>query len=57
MWLKAERFVDKAMGWWASCLLQGTPSYILAKKLATLKVDLKWRNETEFGNIAIKKQQ
>ena len=38
-------------------MFQGTPSYILAKKLVALKVDLKWWNETEFGNVAIKKQQ
>lgn len=38
-------------------MFQGTPSYILAKKLVALKVDLKRWNETEFGNVAIKKQQ
>ena len=29
----------------------------MAKKLVALKVDLKRWNETEFGNVAIKKQQ
>ena len=34
----------------------GTPSYILAKKLTALKSDLKKWTETDFGNIAAKKQ-
>ena len=37
-------------------MLQGTPSFILAKKLAALKLDLKRWNETEFGNVTYKKQ-
>ncbi|KAL4606706.1 hypothetical protein ACB092_09G122900 [Castanea dentata] len=57
MWLKAENFVDKVKVWWASYLFQGTPSFILAKKLAALKLDLKRWNETEFGNVTYKKQQ
>jgi len=31
--------------------------HILAKKLAALKLDLKKWNETEFGNVTLKKQQ
>ena len=57
MWLRGENFVDKVKAWWASYLFQGTPSFILAKKLATLKLDLKKWNETEFGNVTYKKQQ
>ena len=30
-----------AKEWWASYLFHGTPSFILAKKLAALKLDLK----------------
>ena len=41
MWLRVENFVDKVKTWWASSLFQGTPSFILAKKLAALKLDLK----------------
>ena len=41
MWLRVENFVDKVKMWWASYLFQGTPSFILAKKLAALKLDLK----------------
>ena len=38
-------------------LFQGSPSFILAKKLAALKSDLKKWNGTDFGNISVKKQQ
>ena len=55
MWLRVDNFVDKVKMWWASYLFQGTPSFILAKKLATLKLDLKKWNETEFGNVTFKK--
>ena len=56
MWLRVDNFVDKVNKWWASYLFQGTPSFILAKKLAALKLDLKKWNETEFGNVTFKKQ-
>ena len=56
MWLKAEGFLDKVKFWWENYHFQGTPSYILAKKLTALKSDLKKWNETDFGNIADKKQ-
>lgn len=38
-------------------MFRGTPSYVLAKKLAALKLDLKKRNETEFGSFTVKKHQ
>ena len=57
MWLRVENFVDKVNAWWASYLFQGNPSFVLAKKLAALKLDLKKWNEVEFGNVTIKKQQ
>ena len=56
MWLRVENFVDKVKMWWASYLFQGTPSFILAKKLAALKSDLKKWKETEFGNVTYKKR-
>ena len=56
MWLRVDNFVDKVKTWWASYLFQGTPSFILAKKLAALKLDLKKWNESEFGNVSFKKQ-
>ena len=57
MWLKVEGFLDKVKSWWENYHFQGTPSYILAKKLTALKSDLKKWNETDFGNITVKKQQ
>ncbi|KAK4596364.1 hypothetical protein RGQ29_014409 [Quercus rubra] len=56
MWLRVDNFVDKVKEWWASYVFQGTPSFILAKKLAALKLDLKKWNEAEFGNVSFKKQ-
>ena len=38
-------------------MFQGNPSFILAKKLAALKLDLKKRNEVEFGNVTFKEQK
>ena len=56
MWLRVDYFVDKVKEWWASYVFQGTPSFILAKKLAALKLDLKKWNEAEFGDVSFKKQ-
>ena len=53
--MKAEGFLDKVKSWWENYHFQGTPSYILAKKLTALKLDLKKWNETDFGNIIAKK--
>ena len=57
MWLRVENFADKVKAWWASYLFQGTLSFILAKKLAALKLDLKKWNKSKFGNVTFKKQQ
>ena len=46
MWLKAEGFLDKVK--WENYHFQGTPSYILAKKLIALKSDLKKWNEIDW---------
>jgi hypothetical protein len=51
MWLKDEGFVDRVRGWWASYQFQGTPSFILAKKLRALKGDIKTWNRSVFGNV------
>ncbi|XP_030941311.1 uncharacterized protein LOC115966107 [Quercus lobata] len=56
IWLKAKGFLDKMKSWWENYHFQRTPSYILAKKLIALKTDLKKWNETNFGNIIVKKQ-
>uniref|UniRef100_A0A2N9G4U0 Reverse transcriptase domain-containing protein n=1 Tax=Fagus sylvatica TaxID=28930 RepID=A0A2N9G4U0_FAGSY len=55
MWLKAEGFLEKVGNWWTSYQFDGSSSYILAKKLKSLKLDLKKWNEEEFGNVSIKK--
>jgi hypothetical protein len=39
--------VDKVKQWWTFYYFQGSPSFILARKLKTLKVDLK--NEKSGG--------
>ena len=57
MWLKAKGFLDKVNSCWENYHFQGTPSYILAKKLTALKTDLKKWNKTDFSNITAKKQQ
>ena len=57
MWLKVDGFLDKVKSWWENYLFQGSPSFIFAKKLAALKSDLKKWNESDFGNISVKKQQ
>lgn len=54
MWLKSQGFVDRMKLWRLAYHFQGSPSYILAHKLKTLKADLRAQNE-EFGNIGRKK--
>ena len=55
MWLKAEGFVERVQQWWNGYCFVGSPSYILAKKLKVLKVDLKKWNREEFGDLAFRK--
>jgi hypothetical protein len=51
MWLKEEGFVERVRGWWAVYQFQGTPSFVLSKKLRALKGDIKTWNKNVFGNI------
>jgi hypothetical protein len=51
MWLKEEGFVDKVRVWWGSLTFEGTPSFILAKKLQALKGKIKEWNSEVFGNV------
>ena len=55
MWMKAKDFMEKVEEWWGSYQFDGTPSFILAKKLQALKINLKQWNEEVFGNVLIKK--
>jgi exonuclease III len=57
MWLKAEGFGELVQGWWDSYQIEGTPSFILAKKLKALKSDLKKWNDEVFVNVAYKRNQ
>jgi hypothetical protein len=56
MWLKAEGFVDLVKQWWGSYMFQGTASFVLARKLKALKLDLKKWNEEVFSNIGRNKK-
>jgi hypothetical protein len=57
MWLKHEGFVDKVKEWWTGYNFNGTPSYILARKLKALKWDLKAWNRREFGDLSFNKNR
>jgi len=56
MWLKAEGFVGLVKHWWDSYHFIGTSSFVLARKLKALKIDLKKWNEKVFGNVERKKK-
>uniref|UniRef100_A0A2N9I2D6 Reverse transcriptase domain-containing protein n=1 Tax=Fagus sylvatica TaxID=28930 RepID=A0A2N9I2D6_FAGSY len=57
MWLQAEGFGEMVRGWWDSYQFDGSPSFILAKKLKALKMDLKKWNEEVFGHVGHKRNQ
>jgi hypothetical protein len=43
--------------WWESYHFEGTPSFILARKLRALKLDLKKWNVEVFGNVQNRRRQ
>ena len=51
MWLKTDGFKDRVHSWWNCYSFSSTPSFILAKKLKTLKEDIIQWNRSEFGII------
>ena len=57
IWLKALDFVNKVRAWWSSYTFNGTPSFVLAQKLKTLKRDLKVWNKQVFEDVGVKRQQ
>jgi hypothetical protein len=57
MWLSSDGFVDKVKGWWESYHFEGTPSFIMARKLRALKLDLKQWNAEVFGNVLNRRRQ
>jgi hypothetical protein len=54
MWLKEEGFVDKVRDWWGSFSFDGTPSFVLAKKLQALKGKIKEWNSEVFGDVGVR---
>jgi hypothetical protein len=56
MWLKFEGLVDRVRQLWDFYHFQGSPTFILARKLKALKVDLRRWNEEVFGNVGRKKK-
>ena len=57
IWLSSDGFVDKVKGWWESYHFEGTPSFILARKLKALKLDLKQWNVEVFGDVLNRRRQ
>ncbi|XP_040989014.1 uncharacterized protein LOC121236643 [Juglans microcarpa x Juglans regia] len=57
MWLKVEGFGEKVRGWWNSYNVSGTPSFVLARKLKLLKIDLMRWNKEEFGLLDTKRKR
>jgi hypothetical protein len=55
MWLKEAGFADKVHSWWSGYEITGTPSFVLACKLKTLKEDLKKWNSDTFGDVHYRK--
>jgi hypothetical protein len=57
MWLQSDGFVNQVKRWWESYHFVSTPSFILARKLRALKLDLKKWNVEVFGNVQNRKWQ
>ena len=57
MWLRSDGFVNQVKEWWESYHFEGTPSFILARKLRALKLDLKKWNVEVFGNVQNRRRQ
>jgi hypothetical protein len=57
MWLQSEGFVDQVKRWWDSYYVEGNPSYVMARKLKALKVDLKKWNVEVFRDTEKRKKE
>jgi len=57
MWLKVKGFMGLVKQWWDSYLFPGSPSFVLARKLKALKLDLKKWIEEVFGNVERNKRK
>jgi hypothetical protein len=51
MWLKNEGFGALMKQWWDSYSFQGSPSFVFARKIKALKMDLNKWNEEVFRNL------
>lgn len=57
MWLKVVGFIDRVAGWWECFHFDGSRSYVFAKKLKALKVELKKWNLEVFGWVVAYKSK
>ena len=57
MWLKAEGFKNLIDKWWKSFEFRGTSSFVVAKRLKSLKHKLKNWNKYVFGKAEDRKKQ
>nr|XP_009767855.1 PREDICTED: uncharacterized protein LOC104218933 [Nicotiana sylvestris]XP_016468821.1 PREDICTED: uncharacterized protein LOC107791296 [Nicotiana tabacum] len=54
-WLQTDGFTDRVRHWWNSFSCEGSPDFILAFKLKTLKGKLKEWSRTLQGNLELQK--
>ena len=55
MWLKVEGVKDLLKYWWEEGSFSGSPSFILAERLKSLKAKLKEWNRNTFGRVEYRK--
>ena len=54
-WLRVEGFADRIKEWWQTYNFRGSPSFVLAKKLQALKINLKKCDKEVLGNVSARK--
>ena len=54
MWLRVEGFSDLTKKWWPEEDVQGYASYVIARKLKDVKVELKKWNKEVFGDLKVR---
>lgn len=57
MWLHAEGFLENVKDWWNSYSVNGSPDFILVRKLKLLKKDISIWNKEVFGKIEVMKSK
>ena len=48
--------MERFKHWWEGYSFMGSPSFVLAQKLKSLKEDLKKWNKEDFGDLAFRKK-